>query len=80
MSRSNRFRWALLIITNVLLLCMLGLYRSTTAAPAANNEPFANSIEQRAEMIKQLQEINAQLKEQNSMFRAALKALVGDKG
>ncbi len=79
MRKSNRVRWTMVVAGNVLAVCMLGFFRTTTAAPPSSGEPFANSVEQRAEIIKQLQEMNSQLKEQNSLIRGALKALVGDK-
>lgn len=47
---------------------VLGLYRPGTAAPKEEKEPFANAVAQRAEMIGLLKEIQAQLKEQNSLL------------
>ncbi len=46
-------------------------------APPEESQPFANSVEQRAEMISQLKEIVAELKEQNALLRSGnLKVLV----
>ena len=71
MDRGNRRRWAGTIALNVLALCVLGLWRSTSGAPErGSNEPFANAVEQRAEMIAQLKEINALLKEQNGLLKS----------
>jgi hypothetical protein len=63
-------RWALLLGANVLVWCMLGFYGTTGAAPQGGQPPFANAVEQRAEMVKELQEINALLKEQNALLRS----------
>ena len=48
--------------------CVLGFYSLVTAAPAGQ-PPFANSVEQRAEMIAELREIKELLKEQNTLLR-----------
>ena len=63
-------RWTALLALNVVLWCVLGFYGSITAAPQRGQPPFANSVEQRAEMVRQLQEINAALKEQNAILRS----------
>lgn len=71
MDRGSNRRWAVLIALNVLALCVLGLWRSTAAAPERGaNEPFANAVEQRAEMIAQLKEIGGLLKEQNALLKS----------
>ena len=67
--RFNRPAVALLTV-NLAGLCMLGLYRPSAAAPGAGNEPFANAVQQRAEMIAELREISALLKEQNALLRS----------
>jgi hypothetical protein len=55
---------------------MLGLYRPGTAAPPPK-EPFANAVEQRAEMIEQLRAVVAELKEQNALLKSgALQVIV----
>lgn len=68
-------RWPLLGVGIALLGCVLGLYQFTSAAPPAATPPFANSIEQRAEMVDQLKEINALLKEQNALLKEQLTLL-----
>ena len=74
------FRWSALIAANVLFCCVLSFYQTTGAAPTPPRLPFANSVEQRGEMIKQLKEINAQLKEQNALLRSGnLEVIVGEK-
>ncbi len=51
------------------LICVLGFYSLGTAAPAGGQPPFANSVEQRAEMVTELREIKELLKEQNAILR-----------
>jgi hypothetical protein len=68
MTSSTSLRWTGLVGANVLGWCMLCLLQPTVAAPG--KEPFANSVEQRFEIINQLKEINAQLKEQNALLRS----------
>ena len=67
---NQRARWTWLIVANVLFCCVLGFYWPTDAAPPKPKQPFANSVEQRMEMIKQLQEIKVLLKEQNALLRS----------
>ena len=64
-----QFRWRALIAVNVLVWGALGLYTTTRAAP---QPPFANSVQQRAEMIRELKEIKLLLKEQNTLLRSEL--------
>ncbi len=72
--QSNRSRWTVLLIANVLFLGMLSLYRVTDAAQDQRGQlPFSNSVEQRNAMIRELQEIKALLKEQNQLLRTAQK-------
>jgi hypothetical protein len=75
--RTTSQRWMILVVANVAGWCMLCLHQSTGAAPAKETGPFANAVEQRFEMINQLREINAQLKEQNALLRSGnLKVVV----
>ena len=53
--------WAFLLIANVAMWGMLGLYQSSSAAQRGPREPFANAVAQRAEMIVQLKAISAEL-------------------
>lgn len=50
-------------------LCVLGFYSSSGAAPQGGQPPFANSVEQRSETIRELREIKELLKEQNALLR-----------
>ncbi len=65
---NRRTGWALLLAVNALGYCVLSFYQTGTAAPAPL--PFANSIEQRGEMLQELKEIKELLKEQNAMLRS----------
>lgn len=77
MTTVTKLRFGIILAINLLGLCVLGLYRPTHAAPPEESQPFANSVEQRAEMISQLKEIVAELKEQNALLRSGnLKVLV----
>ena len=64
-----RFQWRALIVANVFVWVALGLYTTTRAAP---QPPFANSVQQRADMIRELKEIKLLLKEQNTLLRSEL--------
>ena len=77
----RRTGWALLITANVLCYCVLSFYRTTDAAPAKGYPPFANSVEQRGEMVVQLREIKDLLREQNTLLRSGnLKVIVSEPG
>ena len=77
MKSVTKLRFGIFVILNVLGLCVLGLYRPSTAAPPEESQPFANAVEQRAEMITQLKEVVAELKEQNALLRSGeLKVVV----
>lgn len=64
-----RSRWIWLVAGNVLALGMLGFYSTTGAAPPMGQQPFANPIDQRFEMVRELREIKELLKEQNTLLR-----------
>ena len=59
MTFSPASRWTALLVANGLAIAMLGLYSTSGAAPQAGQPPFANSIEQRAEMVQELRETKA---------------------
>jgi len=65
----SKLRWSLLVAANVVVWCVLSFYQASSAAPGAGKAPFANSVEQRQQMIRELQEIKTLLKEQNSLLR-----------
>ena len=72
MKSDKRIRWALLIGLNLFCWYMLGLQQPVSVAQQYTNGelPFANSVAQRFDMIDQLKQINAQLKEQNALLRS----------
>jgi ABC-type phosphate transport system ATPase subunit len=74
----GRAGWAALLAANVLCYCVLSFYQTGNAAPGpAGKQPFANSVEQRMEMIRLLTEIKDQLKQQNALLRSGqLKVVV----
>jgi hypothetical protein len=76
----RRTGWALLVAANVLCYCVLSFYQASAAAPRTGvRPPFANSVEQRMEMIRLLTEIKEQLKQQNALLRSGkLKVIVGE--
>lgn len=69
MTKQTRLFLAGLLTANVLAWGMLGFYR-TTEAQGDVQLPFRNAVEQRQDMIRELQEIKALLKEQNTLMRA----------
>lgn len=75
MPRLLNARWLALLALTVVGLCVLGLYSPSGAQPP-DNLPFANSVEQRQEMIAQLKEISALLKEQNALLKSGRLAVV----
>jgi hypothetical protein len=69
MAISPSFRWLLPAAAGAALVGVLGFYGIGVAAPQSGQPPFASSIEQRAEMIRELREIKELIKEQNSLLR-----------
>ena len=69
MTNSRTLRWTLLVTANAVALGVLGFYSTLGAAPPAGQPPFANPIDQRLDMIRELREIKELLKEQNSLLR-----------
>jgi hypothetical protein len=70
MKRPYCSRWTLLVAANVLALGVLGFYSTLGAAPQAGQPPFANPIDQRADMVRELREIKELLKEQNALLKS----------
>ena len=67
----TRLGWVLVAAANVVLLTVLGLNQGPAAAqPPASDLPFANAVEQRIEMIRELQAIRRLLEEQNDLLRS----------
>jgi hypothetical protein len=71
---SSRFcQWLSCGSAAVVVMCMLGFYSTSGAAPQGGQPPFANSVEQRDQMIRELRDIKELLKEQNTLLRESLK-------
>jgi hypothetical protein len=70
-------RYGLLLAAVVLCYCVLSFYQATSAQPPQAKEPFANSVEQRFEMVRVLTDIRDLLKEQNALLKSGeLKVVV----
>ena len=72
----NFTRYSLLVGLNVVGLLVLGFYSIGGAAPQAGQPPFANPVDQRSDMVRELREIKDLLKEQNALLRGG--AVKGD--
>lgn len=68
-----RYGWPVLLFANVVAWSVLSFQGSTGAAPQDVRAPFDNAVQQRSDMIRELQEIKALLKEQNTLLRANAK-------
>ena len=62
---------SMLLLLNVLAWGVLGVFQYTTAQQTTTGGqlPFANSNEQRSDMVRELREIKELLKEQNALLR-----------
>ncbi len=63
-------RWFSIILGSAALIFVLGFYSPDSAAQQAA-QPFANAVDQRNEMIRELREIKELLKEQNQLLKAS---------
>ena len=59
----------LLLIANVLCYCVLNFYQ-TGAAQSGSRPTLANPVEERKEVISNLEDIKTLLKEQNALLRS----------
>ena len=79
MSDRGTKRWMALVAFNVLSFALLGWHRPSGAEPRESNQPFANAEEQRGEIINELKQLNALIKEQNTLLRSGkLRVIVAD--
>jgi hypothetical protein len=79
MPLSNSSRLLAVGLAGVIGCCVLGFY-GTSRAQQQTPPPFANAVELQAEIVGQLKELNAQIKEQNSLLRSGrLQVIVLDK-
>lgn len=65
-------RWVVLVLANVFAVSVLGFYSTLGAAPQAGQPPFANPVDQRSDMVRELREIKDLLKEQNALLRSGV--------
>lgn len=76
----RRAGWMLLLTAIAVSFGVLSFYPSH-AAPPTGGQPVANPAEQRMEMIAELKEIKALLKEQNALLQSGnLKVVVTEPG
>jgi hypothetical protein len=59
----------LLVVANVMCWCVLSLYQMGVAQTGSPPPTIANPVEQRKEMVDNLEQIRNLLKEQNEMMR-----------
>ena len=62
-------RWLLVVLLPATLFFVLGFYSPESAAQQTP-QPFANAVDQRNEMLRELREIKELLKEHNQMLKA----------
>ncbi len=58
-----------IIVANVVAWSVLGFHRTTGATQKSVQQPFANSVEQRRAMIRELQSIRQLLQEQKVLLQ-----------
>jgi hypothetical protein len=66
------FRSFLISALIVGLVCMLGFYSLSWAAPPGGQPPFEDATAQRSEMLRELREIKDLIKEQNGLLKEVL--------
>ena len=81
--KDRRTGWTVLIVANVLCYCVLSFYQTSDAAQRGSTipgkPPFANSVQQRQEMVTLLRDIKGLLREQNAFLRSGeLKVIVAE--
>ena len=69
---NRHFAWAMLVVAGVLFGCLLGDRQKTSAE--APDDTVAEGRDD--EIVEQLKQINAQLKELNTMFRSGTARVV----
>lgn len=72
--RRNLLSWTVLVVANVVVWCVLSLYRPTSAAPQGGRQPFSNAVEQRHDIVRELRKIGTLLEEQNRLLRTMAKS------
>jgi len=64
---------ALLLLSIVLVGCVLGFYRTSSAQPRNTGKAFAPAAAQRDQQIQLLKEIKSLLEQQNELLRGGQK-------
>lgn len=62
-------RWTMLVVLNVAAWGVLGAYQYSGAQSRGPQLPFANSNEQRSDILTELREVKELLREQNTLLR-----------
>jgi hypothetical protein len=62
-------RWTALVVLNLMAWGVFGAYQVSQAQSKGGQLPFANSNEQRGDILRELKEIKDLIKEQNSLLR-----------
>ena len=76
MARNTRSGWMVLVVVNVLFGCVLvfqqtGQGQPTSTGPARGVvDPFAAMLNQQAELLAEMRQVNTLLKEQNALLRS----------
>jgi len=69
MLRLTVSRWAIVVVLNVAAWGVLGAYQYSAAQSRGPQLPFANSNEQRSDILTELREIKELIREQNTLLR-----------
>jgi hypothetical protein len=81
--RTRLFRHSRWIVPVCLVAGVLGLWGTVGAqnegTPGAGKPPFANAVDQREEMIRELRQIHTLMKEQNSLLKQLVDNAQGNK-
>lgn len=72
-------RWMALVVLNLLCWGVFGVYQASQAQSKGGQLPFANSNEQRSDILRELKDIKDLIKEQNSLLREGAAKHVGDR-
>jgi hypothetical protein len=62
-------RWSALVALNMICWGVFGAYQISQAQSKGGQLPFANSIEQRSDILRELKDIKDLIKEQNALLR-----------
>ena len=62
-------RWTVLVALNIAVLSLFGAYQWCEAQSTGGQLPFANSNEQRSDILREVREIKDLLKEQNALLK-----------